>query len=269
MKRYASIVLAALWIGSGCSTRIATTPAAPNEKAAPAKPAQASPKPQPASAVPVAGSERARPADSAAPVAGTPATPTSKSPDGQPPPATDSAYVFSPKQAVSASAAPSGLPSKSATGAPTTPRPDSTTVPSQGELQLVVVTSAPEVSAGGITTVDVLASSSASVVDAPLHLTFDPNVVEFVDGVPGDFLTQGGSSVVFLADGASRPGDVAVAAGRVDRQHGASGSGLLCRVRFRGLRTGTTSVLVGRAKAWGSHGEALTVVSAGATIVVR
>jgi hypothetical protein len=137
-----------------------------------------------------------------------------------------------------------------------------------GELVLVV-TSPPDVAQGGIASVDVMASSSSSVVDAPLHLTYDPNVVEFVDGAVGDFLTQGGSSVVFLADGVSRPGDVAIAAGRVDREQGASGSGLLCRIRFRGLRPGSTSVLVGRAKAWGSRGEVLTVLSTGTAVAVR
>ena len=122
---------------------------------------------------------------------------------------------------------------------------------------------------GGILTVDVMASSTTAVVDAPLHLSFDPKVLEFVDGAPGDFLTQGGSSIVFLADGQSRPGDVAVAAGRIAREQGASGSGLLCRVRFRGIGVGTTPVDVGRAKAWGTHGEELTVLGGGTTVVVR
>jgi hypothetical protein len=116
---------------------------------------------------------------------------------------------------------------------------------------------------------DVMALSSSPVVDAPLHLTFDPNVMEFVDGVPGEFLTQGGSSVVFLADGRSRPGDVAIAAGRVTREQGASGSGLLCRVRFRGVGAGSSPVLVGQAKAWDASGEQLTVRSTGTAIAVR
>jgi hypothetical protein len=118
-------------------------------------------------------------------------------------------------------------------------------------------------------TVDVMASSNSAVVDAPLHLTFDPSVVEFVDGTPGDFLAQGGSSVVFFADGRTRPGDVAVAAGRVERVQGATGAGLLCRVRFRGTGAGMTPVLVGRAKAWGVHGEELVVSGGGTTAVVR
>jgi len=118
-------------------------------------------------------------------------------------------------------------------------------------------------------TVDVMASSSTAVVDAPLHLTFDPNVVEFVDGATGDFLTQGGSSVVFLADGRSRPGDVAIATGRVEREQGARGAGLLCRIRFRGIGSGTTPVLVGQAKAWGTRGEELTVLGGGTNVAVN
>jgi hypothetical protein len=138
-----------------------------------------------------------------------------------------------------------------------------------GELQLFAVASPAEIAAGEIATLDVMASSSTAVVDAPLHLTFDPNVLEFVDGVPGDFLTQGGSSVVFLADGRSRPGDVAIAAGRVAREQGATGSGLLCRVRFRGVGVGESRVLVAQAKAWGTAGEQLAVHSAGTTVAVR
>ena len=138
-----------------------------------------------------------------------------------------------------------------------------------GELQLVVIASATQVAAGEIVTVDVMASASTSVVDAPLHLMFDPTVIAYVDGAPGDFLAQGGSSVVFLADGLSRPGEVAIAVGRVGREQGASGSGLLCRLRFRGAGAGTSAVSVGQAKAWDGAGELLTVRSAGTAVVVR
>jgi hypothetical protein len=139
----------------------------------------------------------------------------------------------------------------------------------EGELQLLVVASAAQVAAGDVVTADVMAQSSSAVVDAPLHLSFDPTVLEFVDGVPGDFLTHGGSSVVFLADGRTRPGDVAIAAGRVVREQGASGAGLLCRVRFRGVGAGASPVVVGQAHAWGTAGESLTVRSTGTTVVVR
>jgi hypothetical protein len=132
-----------------------------------------------------------------------------------------------------------------------------------------VVASAAAVASGAVLTVDVMASSNVAVVDAPLHLSFDPAVVEFVDGTPGDFLTQGGSSIVFFADGRSRAGDVAIAAGRVARGQGASGSGLLCRIRFRGVAPGSTALLVGQAKAWGTGGEELAVATAGTRVVVN
>jgi hypothetical protein len=138
-----------------------------------------------------------------------------------------------------------------------------------GQLQLSVTASAAEIATGAIITVDVMAASDRAVVDAPLHLTFDPNVVEFVDGTVGEFLAQGGSSVVFFADGRTHPGDVAVAAGRVERASGASGAGLLCRVRFRGTAAGTTPVVVGRAQAWGVDGQELLVTSAGTNVVVH
>jgi hypothetical protein len=216
-------------------------------------------------------------------VVASPSGATRQAAAGDAPAATASAYVFSPQQAVSAQ--PSALPPagsappKSAPipetkasaprAAAPSPRQDGTPGTTPGELQLVVVASASAIATGGIMTVDVMASSSTAVVDAPFNLTFDPNVVAFVDGVPGDFLTQGGSSVVFLADGRSRPGDVAVAAGRVEREQGARGAGLLCRVRFRGVGAGTTAVLVGQAKAWGTRGEELTVVAGGTNVAVN
>jgi hypothetical protein len=188
--------------------------------------------------------------------------------------------VYSPQQAAvapppspSPQAAPQGdVPRPSKPGAANSPplqaNDDAQALPG-GELQLLVVASPVEVAAGEIVTADVMALSSSAVVDAPLHLSFDPNVLEYVDGVPGDFLTHGGSSVVFLADGRTRPGDLAIAAGRVVREQGASGAGLLCRVRFRGVGAGSSPVVVGQAHAWGTAGESLTVRSTGTTVVVR
>jgi hypothetical protein len=215
----------------------------------------------------------------ATPAASTLPPAAGKAPAGEAPPATASAHVFSPQQAVSAapSASPAPLPeagtapapAKSATAdAPLQGKDDASPKPN-GELQLRVVVSAAQIAVGELVTVDVMAASSAAVVDAPFHLSFGPGVLEFVDGAPGDFLTQGGSSVVFLADGRSRPGDVAIALGRVTREQGASGSGLLCRVHLRGASAGTAAVSVGQVKAWGPAGEELTVRSAGASVVVR
>jgi len=281
-KSLIPISLAALLACAGCAVRMGT------------KPAEATPAGVPRSAAPKAPSQPAAPdrtvvgtgttnspavsvPGSPPPAAGLPPTTTRKAAESQAPAATASVYVFSPQQAVSASPStlpPAGsAPPESPTRAVPVPESKASAsveaAPTPGELQLLVVASVSQITTGGIMTVDVMASSSTAVVDAPLHLTFDPNVVEFVDGTPGDFLTQGGSSIVFLADGRSRPGDVAVAAGRVEREQGASGAGLLCRVRFRGVGAGTTPVLVGQAKAWGTRGEELTVLSGGTNVAVN
>jgi len=79
----------------------------------------------------------------------------------------------------------------------------------------------------------------------------------------------GARKVRYVGLGIPNPLDVAVAAGRVERQRGASGTGLLCRLRFRGVGAGTTPVLVGDARVWGVRGEALTVQNGRTRVVVR
>jgi len=285
------ISLAALLVCAGCAVRMGAQPAESTPAGVPGKGAPAAPKPQSTPEGPVlatgATSSPAAAPETPSPVAVGAPTSARKAAEGPTPSATASVYVFSAQQAVSAR--PQALPrAGGAAAGPTsqaaleagaeanaqddpaqTPRQDEVGDPTPGELQLLVVASASEIETGGFTTVDVMALSSTAVVDAPLHLTFDPNVVEFIDGATGDFLTQGGSSVVFLADGRSRPGEVAIAAGRVERENGARGAGLLCRIRFRGIGSGTTPVLVGQAKAWGTRGEELTVLGGGTSVAVN
>jgi len=270
MRALPALVLGAALGVSGCTAhRVETPSAAPKTATAkPQAPPVATAKP-PGMGSPGSPAPAAIPSETAAP----------KPLEEKAPPATESSYVYAPQQAAVASHPAPALPGGSAkppAGAPREAAPAGAPADvgeaaneGPGQIQLSVVASAAEIATGSIMTVDVMAASNRAVVDAPLHLTFDPNVVEFVDGTVGDFLAQGGSSVVFFADGRSRPGDVAVAAGRVERAQGAKGSGLLCRVRFRGTAAGTTPLSVGRAKAWGVNGEELTVLSGGTTAVVR
>ncbi len=272
----ASILFSMLVVaGAGCAVRTGATPTEMTPVAVPRSTPPAAPSQPATNERAVAGTEsETSPAPPATTGTAGTTTPPAEATDAPAP--TSAAYVFTPEQTVAArpssarpGSAPPGPPvSEGRDAAPREPRDERPGAP-PGELRLVVVAPVRVIAAGTIISVDVMASSSSAVVDAPLHLTFDPNVLEFVDGAPGDFLTQGGSSIVFLADGSSRPGDVAVAAGRVEREHGASGAGLLCRVRFRGVGAGTTPVLVGDAKVWGTRGEALTVLADGTNVVVR
>ncbi|OLC55096.1 MAG: hypothetical protein AUH92_02885 [Acidobacteria bacterium 13_1_40CM_4_69_4] len=115
---------------------------------------------------------------------------------------------------------------------------------------------------GSIVTIAVLAASQARVVDAPLHLLYDPARLRFEDASEGDYLNRDGSGTVFLVNGVSRPGHVLFGIGRADRSRGTGGSGTLCRARFRVLAPGIARVGVGQAMAW-AEGGALLAVSGG------
>ena len=166
-ERVISIVLALLMACAGCAGRIAATPESPPQPTPKAKPKAPTPAP------PVTGTES--PNQPGAQVAAAPTSPPigvltptptpapAPAPAGQAPPATVSTYVYSPQD---------GAPPATALADDASPA-----LPA-GELQLLVVASATQVAVSEVVTVDVMASSSTAVVDAPLHLTFDPNVVE-------------------------------------------------------------------------------------------
>ena len=284
------ILVAALSILAACVGRATPTPHAgtppivttePAAKSRPAVAAEAErPEPHPAveargtivaaATPPPTGSSDARPV---APLEA-PSTRPAKNPQRDAAEGANSVYVFSPERTVSASGArsPGGPqpPARSenarplASGSGTTPSPQSKEAPAgpaaaPGRLQLAIVPAPTTVPVGSVFTVDVIAAAAGSIDDAPFHLRFDPAVVEFVDGAPGEFLSQGGSSVVFLIDGSKVPGDVAVGIGRTERETGATGTGLLCRIRLRGVARGDTALAVVSAKAWDAHGEAVPV----------
>ncbi len=151
---------------------------------------------------------------------------------------------------------------------PSTPRDTSGAATSQ-PLRLSIVPSARIVAIGEVVSIDVMASSAVAINDAPLHVRFDPAVLEYVDGSPGEFLSRGGSSVVFLVDGKTVAGDVAVGIGRIERAHGATGEGLLCRLRLKGVAAGETTVVASPAMAWDTRGAEVTVETRGRAVEVR
>jgi hypothetical protein len=117
-------------------------------------------------------------------------------------------------------------------------------------------------------TVAIEAESWTSVVDAPLHLLFDPTHLRFIDASEGDFLKRDGAATLFLVNGLSRPGDVVIGIGRTDRSRGASGRGTLCAVRFEVIASGSTRVAIGQALAWAVDGSPIAVTAGGASLQV-
>jgi len=147
-------------------------------------------------------------------------------------------------------------PSGGGSAAPPARRTDGTP-PGRLTLSLVADSTAPVVRS--LVTITILAASNSGVVDAPLHLIYDPARLRFVDASEGDYLSRDGTGTVFLVNGLSRPGDVVIGAGRSHRSVGATGSGTLCRVRFEVLARGAARVSIGEAMAWGDDGALLAV----------
>ncbi len=116
--------------------------------------------------------------------------------------------------------------------------------------------------------VEIEAASSVGVVDAPLHLLYDPAQLRFLDASEGNYMSGDGAATVFLVNAQSRPGDVLIGIGRSDRSRGAGGSGTLCTLRFVVLATGTVRVAIGRAMAWAVDGSLLPVTTGAAEIKI-
>lgn len=160
------------------------------------------------------------------------------------------------------SAAPAG------TTAVTVLSPDPKHGAASGELVLQLSASPALLQVGDVVTVEVRATASARVVDAPLHLIFDATRLRYVAGEEGDFLKRDGSGTVFLINGRSVPGVVTIGLGRLDRSHGLSGAGTHCRVRFEVIAPGRSRVAVGQAMAWADDGSMLPVGTDGIDISV-
>jgi cohesin domain-containing protein len=166
--------------------------------------------------------------------------------------------------------------SKGAAPSPSPQPGTATAVPAQspaggsatGGLTLSVVLRPATPRVGDDLTVEIGADSAAGVVDAPLHLLYDPARLRFLEATEGDYLRQDGAATVFLVNAQARPGDVVIGIGRTDRSRGAGGRGTLCVVRFEVLDHGATRIAIGSAMAWGSDGSLLPVTTGAAEIQV-
>lgn len=142
--------------------------------------------------------------------------------------------------------------------------------PYPGVLTVSLRAASGSVALGDVLVVDVIASAGVGIVDAPFRVSFDSRLLRFVDAAPGMFLSGGDSTVAFIADGSTVPGDVAVALGRTERSRGANGTGLLCRLRFAATATGKSFLSLREAMAWSVDGTTVPVqVTSGAVVEVR
>lgn len=263
----AGLLLACAW--AGCASlppagTVSPPPSTPGEgqtePAADASPAGSREGPAPARA---AGA--VPPSDAAAPAS---QDRGDGAPPAVPPPATGTAVILGSVAGVPA--APEGpedrrggttgsRASGAGTTAPGVPSPDPKSGAASGGLVLRLSAGPAGLQVGDSVTVEVQATATARIVDAPLHLDYDATRLRYVAGEEGDFLKRDGTGTVFLINGLSLPGVVTIGLGRLDRAHGLSGAGTHCRVRFEVIAPGASRVAVGQAMAWADDGSMLKV----------
>ncbi len=113
----------------------------------------------------------------------------------------------------------------------------------------LVPTSSP-VREGDSVILEVRIDAAAGIRSAPFHLLYPADLVEFEDGNPESFLGKE-EDLLFLADGA--PGRLFVALTAMTPGEGRSGSGKLCRLRFRAMRSGVAAFRFEDAHLFASH----------------
>ena len=140
--------------------------------------------------------------------------------------------------------------------------------PSAGGLALSIVLRPGNPRVKDKVAVEIGAVSSIGIVDAPLHLLYDPARLRYLGASEGDYMNRDGAGTVFLVNAEARPGDVVIGIGRSDRARGAGGRGTLCVVRFEVLSAGASRVAIGQAMAWGADGAMVPVSTDAAEIQV-
>jgi hypothetical protein len=90
------------------------------------------------------------------------------------------------------------------------------------------------VQAGDVVDVTVYILDAVDAVSTPFKLRYNPQGMEFVEGVQGPFLAQAEAPVAFLAGVSHQdPGEVSIGLTILGGTEGVSGDGELCRLRFR------------------------------------
>ena len=89
-------------------------------------------------------------------------------------------------------------------------------------------------SVGESVATDMLIFNAMNVGSVPFHLTYNPDVLQFVSGAQGTFLNEDGTQTVFFAN--ATIDEVVVGLSRLGGSSGASGDGVLATFEF--LATG-------------------------------
>ena len=126
---------------------------------------------------------------------------------------------------------------------------------------------------GATVTVTVRIKRARNVGSVPFTLLYDPAILEFVSSTSheGGFLGQNRATTTFLAQPGplSRGGGIVVGLSRLDPEHGAGGEGVLCRLTFKAIAPGQSSLTFNRAVLLDPRAQPLAAGFTGTTIRVR
>jgi hypothetical protein len=118
--------------------------------------------------------------------------------------------------------------------------------------------------------IQVVLSGAQEITSVPLHVRFDPEVLEFLGATTGRALEEGRLQPILLASvNSHRPGDLAVGLALIGGSGTFTGSGTVALLEFRTLRTGRTELALDQASVRGVTGEPLPVRIEGIGVQVR
>ena len=118
------------------------------------------------------------------------------------------------------------------------------TATASGSARLRLLPQTVAVAPGESFEIEIEIATTSPVAHVPMTLTWDPDLLAVERVIPGDFLgDRDGSNAELVSDG-STPGELVLAANRVNGASGVAGHGVLARVRFRTLGSGTATVAI-------------------------
>jgi len=121
---------------------------------------------------------------------------------------------------------------------------------------------------GEFVTFTLAAENVRGLAHAPLHLVYDPQILEFVSAEEGAFFSSDGSATQFFASTSTAPGSIEIAISRMPPAGGIDGSGGLCEVTFLTRAPGMSPIVTAGSRLLDADARLLSFRSSDAYVSV-
>ena len=147
--------------------------------------------------------------------------------------------------------------------------PDAPPTPAQGAA-LTLAPSQPTLGVGQEITVDVQVGGADQLFGVPIRINYDREKLELLEVVKGDFLAgDEGTDLIFSRNIRNQVGQAAVNISRFPGTGGATGSGGLITLRFRGLAAGAADIRVVPTGARNAQAQVVNIAAGRTTVTVQ